>query len=57
MIKTANRIAGVEEYYFSRKLAEVRAMDRAWYLSKEVSSPFFMRNMFYVVEYCGKLEV
>jgi aspartate/methionine/tyrosine aminotransferase len=27
MIKTANRIAGVEEYYFSRKLAEVRALD------------------------------
>jgi LL-diaminopimelate aminotransferase len=27
MIKTANRIANVEEYYFSRKLAEVRALD------------------------------
>ena len=27
MIKTANRIAKVEEYYFSRKLAEVRALD------------------------------
>lgn len=27
MIKTANRIASVEEYYFSRKLAEVRALD------------------------------
>ena len=26
-IKTANRIANVEEYYFSRKLAEVRALD------------------------------
>lgn len=27
MIATANRIAHVEEYYFSRKLAEVRALD------------------------------
>jgi LL-diaminopimelate aminotransferase len=27
MIKTADRIANVEEYYFSRKLAEVRALD------------------------------
>jgi LL-diaminopimelate aminotransferase len=27
MIKTANRIASVEEYYFSRKLTEVRALD------------------------------
>src|SRR4051812_17250172 len=27
MIKTANRIANVEEYYFSRKLAEVRKLD------------------------------
>lgn len=27
MIKTANRIASVEEYYFSRKLAEVRSLD------------------------------
>ena len=27
MIKTATRIAKVEEYYFSRKLAEVRALD------------------------------
>ena len=27
MIKTANRIATVEEYYFSRKLAEVRSLD------------------------------
>lgn len=27
MIKTANRIASVEEYYFSRKLAEVRTLD------------------------------
>jgi aspartate/methionine/tyrosine aminotransferase len=27
MIKTANRISKVEEYYFSRKLAEVRALD------------------------------
>lgn len=27
MIKTANRIATVEEYYFSRKLAEVRGLD------------------------------
>ncbi|RAV99406.1 pyridoxal phosphate-dependent aminotransferase [Pseudochryseolinea flava] len=27
MIKTANRIANVEEYYFSRKLAEVRTLD------------------------------
>lgn len=27
MIKTANRIAIVEEYYFSRKLAEVRTLD------------------------------
>ncbi|HEX5170722.1 MAG TPA: aminotransferase class I/II-fold pyridoxal phosphate-dependent enzyme [Cyclobacteriaceae bacterium] len=27
MIKTANRIANVEEYYFSKKLAEVRALD------------------------------
>jgi LL-diaminopimelate aminotransferase len=26
-IKTANRIANVEEYYFSRKLAEVRGLD------------------------------
>lgn len=27
MIQTANRIAHVEEYYFSRKLAEVRSLD------------------------------
>ena len=27
MIKTANRIANVEEYYFSRKLVEVRSLD------------------------------
>jgi LL-diaminopimelate aminotransferase len=27
MIKTANRIAKVEEYYFSKKLAEVRGLD------------------------------
>lgn len=27
MIKTAKRIANVEEYYFSKKLAEVRALD------------------------------
>jgi len=27
MIKTANRISNVEEYYFSRKLAEVRGLD------------------------------
>jgi LL-diaminopimelate aminotransferase len=27
MIKTANRIATVEEYYFSKKLAEVRGLD------------------------------
>ena len=27
MIKSANRIANVEEYYFSRKLAEVRNLD------------------------------
>lgn len=27
MIQTANRIATVEEYYFSRKLAEVRSLD------------------------------
>jgi LL-diaminopimelate aminotransferase len=27
MIKTANRIANVEEYYFSKKLAEVRTLD------------------------------
>ncbi|MEJ0056499.1 MAG: aminotransferase class I/II-fold pyridoxal phosphate-dependent enzyme [Bacteroidota bacterium] len=27
MIRTANRIANVEEYYFSRKLAEVRGLD------------------------------
>ncbi len=27
MIRTANRIANVEEYYFSKKLAEVRALD------------------------------
>jgi len=27
MIKTANRIANVEEYYFSKKLAEVRILD------------------------------
>lgn len=27
MIKTADRIANVEEYYFSKKLAEVRALD------------------------------
>ena len=27
MISTANRIANVEEYYFSRKLAEVRSLD------------------------------
>jgi LL-diaminopimelate aminotransferase len=27
MIKTANRIANVEEYYFSKKLAEVRKLD------------------------------
>ena len=29
MIKAANRISKVEEYYFSRKLAEVRALDTA----------------------------
>jgi LL-diaminopimelate aminotransferase len=29
MIETAKRIASVEEYYFSRKLAEVRALDTA----------------------------
>jgi aspartate/methionine/tyrosine aminotransferase len=29
MIQTANRIRNVEEYYFSRKLAEVRALDSA----------------------------
>src|SRR5579859_1195922 len=29
MIQTANRIKGVEEYYFSKKLAEVRALDSA----------------------------
>lgn len=29
MVKTANRIANVEEYYFSRKLAEVRSLDTA----------------------------
>lgn len=29
MIKTADRIASVEEYYFSRKLAEVRSLDTA----------------------------
>ena len=29
MIKTAKRIANVEEYYFSRKLAEVRGLDTA----------------------------
>jgi aspartate/methionine/tyrosine aminotransferase len=29
MIQTANRIAGVEEYYFSKKLAEVRSLDKA----------------------------
>jgi LL-diaminopimelate aminotransferase len=29
MIQTAKRIASVEEYYFSRKLAEVRALDTA----------------------------
>src|SRR5436190_13272699 len=27
MIQSANRIANVEEYYFSRKLAEVRSLD------------------------------
>src|SRR6478752_3869339 len=27
MIQTAKRIANVEEYYFSRKLAEVRGLD------------------------------
>ncbi len=27
MVKSANRIANVEEYYFSRKLAEVRGLD------------------------------
>src|SRR5690606_2297126 len=27
MIKTANRIANVEEYYFSKKLTEVRSLD------------------------------
>jgi LL-diaminopimelate aminotransferase len=27
MIKTANRIANIEEYYFSKKLAEVRGLD------------------------------
>src|SRR6476661_3844936 len=27
MIQTAKRIANVEEYYFSRKLAEVRTLD------------------------------
>jgi LL-diaminopimelate aminotransferase len=29
MIKSADRIASVEEYYFSKKLAEVRALDSA----------------------------
>jgi LL-diaminopimelate aminotransferase len=29
MIKTADRIANVEEYYFSKKLAEVRGLDSA----------------------------
>ncbi len=29
MIQSANRIANVEEYYFSRKLAEVRSLDSA----------------------------
>lgn len=29
MIQTADRIKGVEEYYFSRKLAEVRGLDAA----------------------------
>jgi aspartate/methionine/tyrosine aminotransferase len=29
MVTTANRIANVEEYYFSRKLAEVRSLDSA----------------------------
>lgn len=29
MIKTANRISKVEEYYFSKKLAEVRSLDSA----------------------------
>ena len=29
MIQTAKRIANVEEYYFSRKLAEVRGLDSA----------------------------
>ena len=28
-IETANRIKSVEEYYFSRKLAEVRSLDTA----------------------------
>lgn len=28
MIKTASRIADIEEYYFSKKLAEVRALDK-----------------------------
>jgi LL-diaminopimelate aminotransferase len=27
MIQTAKRIANVEEYYFSKKLAEVRSLD------------------------------
>ena len=29
MIQTAKRISNVEEYYFSRKLAEVRGLDSA----------------------------
>src|SRR5882757_1754125 len=29
MIQTADRIKNVEEYYFSKKLAEVRALDSA----------------------------
>jgi LL-diaminopimelate aminotransferase len=29
MVQTANRIANVEEYYFSRKLVEVRSLDSA----------------------------
>jgi hypothetical protein len=27
MVQSANRIANVEEYYFSKKLAEVRGLD------------------------------
>lgn len=41
MIQTAKRIANVEEYYFSRKLAEVRSLDspELWVINLGIGSP------------------